>query len=284
MGFLEDKDLWTYTTRTTTSLEHLSQIKTAIFLFALIVFHLIEYLFPFYLGRRKLSHDMRNLGLGVLNAIVLAPVFSKATLLVSQAAYARKYGLFNRIELPPFVEILVVFLLFDLWMYAWHRMNHKIPFLWRFHLVHHADPEVDASSALRFHTGEIFLSGMARLIIVLLLGLAVEQIILYETMLLPIILFHHSNINLMKKADQLIRILFVTPRLHWVHHSKIRDEMDTNYGSIFSFWDRIFRTIRFKQNMKEIGQGVDGIQEKESNSFFKMLRLPFSNGYDPCER
>ncbi len=256
-------------------MEHLSQIKTALFLVTLFVLLLIEYLFPFYLGRSKLSHDMRNLGLGLLNTIVLSPLFSMATLWVSQSAYARAYGLLNRIALPPSVKTLVLFLLFDLWMYAWHRMNHKIPFLWRFHRVHHSDTEVDASSALRFHTGEIFLSGIARLIIVLLLGLQAGQIILYETVLLLVILFHHSNMNLPEKADQLIRIIFVTPCLHRVHHSKVRDEMDTNYSSIFSFWDRILSTILFKQNMQEIEQGLDGIEEEASNRFLGMLLIPF---------
>jgi sterol desaturase/sphingolipid hydroxylase (fatty acid hydroxylase superfamily) len=241
----------------------------------------MEQIFPFYLDRkgyRKFSHDARNLGLGLFNAIVLAPLFPMATLWVSQSAYVRQYGLINKIDLSPSAEILALFLLFDLWMYVWHLINHKIAFLWRFHLVHHADPKVDATSALRFHIGEIFLSGIARLIVVLLLGLQTEHIILYETVLLPVILFHHSNINLMERADKLIRILFVTPRLHWVHHSKVRDEMDANYGSIFSFWDRIFKTIRFKQNIEEIEQGLEGIKEEESNRFCGMLLLPFYKG------
>jgi len=261
-------------------MEQLPRIKTVVFIFALMVLFLIEHLFPFYLDRRKwrgkLSHDMRNMGMGLLNTIVLAPLFPMATLFVSQSALARQYGLLNRIDLPPAVEILVLFLLFDLWMYLWHLMNHKMSFLWQFHLVHHSDPEVDATSALRFHAGEIFLSQIARLCIVLLLGLEVWQIILYETVLLPVILFHHSNINLMEKADKYIRILFVTPRLHRVHHSKVVDEMDSNYSSVFSFWDRIFKTILLKQNMKEIEQGVDGIKEEESNRFFGMLLLPFT--------
>jgi len=258
-------------------MEQRAQIKTSVFLIALLVLFLIEHLFPFYLGRKKTwpSHDMRNLALGLLNMVLLAPIFPMATLYMSQSGFAREYGLLNRIALSSPVKILLIFLLFDLWMYAWHRMNHKIPFLWQFHLVHHSDPEVDATSALRFHIGEIFLSGIARLPIVLLLGLQVEQIILYEIVLLPVILFHHSNMNLIEKADQLLRILFVTPRLHRVHHSKVADEMNTNYSSLFSFWDRLFRTILLKQHMQEIEQGVEGIKEAASNSFLGMLLLPF---------
>jgi len=254
----------------------LSQIKTAVFSLVLIVLVLLEQNFPFYLHRTKgCSHDMRNAGLSLLNVIVFTPLFPMATSFASQTRFARQYGLLNRVDLPLSVEILVLFLLFDLWMYAWHRMNHKIPLLWRFHLVHHSDSEVNATTSLRFHAGEIFLSGIARLGIVLLLGLQVTHIILYEMVLLPVILFHHSNISLPEKADKLMRILFVTPRLHRVHHSKIRDEMDTNYSSIFSFWDRIFRTIRFKQNMQELNQGVEGIKETASNRFMGMLLLPF---------
>jgi sterol desaturase/sphingolipid hydroxylase (fatty acid hydroxylase superfamily) len=262
-------------------MEQLSRIKTSVFLLTLIFLFVIEHLFPFYLNRKNgLFHDMRNIGMGLINVVALSPLFSMATLFVSQSAFSRKVGLLNRIDLPLSVEIPVLFLLFDLWMYAWHWMNHKIPFLWKFHLVHHSDTEVSASTALRFHIGEIFLSGIARLGIILLMGLQAWQIILYEIVLMPVILFHHSNINLIEKADKLIRILLVTPRLHRVHHSKVRDEMDTNYSSIFSFWDRIFGTIQLKQSIAEIEQGVDGIGEKDSTHFLGMLLLPFyKRGY-----
>jgi sterol desaturase/sphingolipid hydroxylase (fatty acid hydroxylase superfamily) len=262
-------------------MEQLGQTKTTLFFLAFIVLFLMETLFPFYLGRKKqFSHDIRNLALGLTNAILLAPLFRIATLFVSQSAFAHEYGLLNRITLSTPLATIALFLLFvllfDLWMYAWHRMNHHIPFLWRFHLVHHSDTAVSASTAVRFHVGEIFLSGIARLFIIFLLGLRAEQIILYEMILLPVILFHHSNINLSAKADQIMRILLVTPNLHRVHHSLLRDEMNTHYGSIFSFWDRIFKTICLKQNTAEMEQGVDSIAESESGRFLGMLLLPFS--------
>jgi len=167
-------------------------------------------------------------------------------------------------------------LLFDAWMYAWHVLNHKLPLLWRFHAVHHADRELDTSSALRFHTGEIILSGCARLAVLPAIGLTIQQLLLYETMLLPVILFHHANVRIPKRLDEWIRAVIVTPRMHWVHHSRLRPETDSNYASVLSVWDRLFGTFRMRDDPGRIELGLDEDRdERQWRTLWGMLIRPF---------
>jgi sterol desaturase/sphingolipid hydroxylase (fatty acid hydroxylase superfamily) len=161
-------------------------------------------------------------------------------------------------------------------MYVWHVLNHKISFLWRFHAVHHADKEVDASTALRFHTGEIVFSTLARLVVLPLLGMTLPQLFLYEAILLPVILFHHSNVRVPYRLDTALRWLIPTPWMHWVHHSRWRPETDSNYGSVLSIWDRIFGTLRLRDDPWRLNLGLEEDQEEsEWRTLLGMLVRPF---------
>ena len=226
-------------------------------------------------GRRpnRLRHDAANIALGIINALMTALVFAAATRWVANWAAGRKFGLLSLLDGPAWARWAAAIILFDLWMYAWHVANHKAPLLWRFHQVHHADGELDASSALRFHTGEIALSSVARLAVVPLLGMTVEQLLVYEMILQPVILLHHSNVRFPPAVDYALRWLIVTPRIHWVHHSKIRRETDSNYSSIFSLWDRLFRTLRW-HDPRTIELGLEYTGEPETRDLGKMLALP----------
>src|SRR5215813_5385924 len=115
-------------------------------------------------------------------------------------------------------------LLFDAWMYLWHRANHQLDFLWRFHRVHHSDPEMDVTTAIRFHAGEILISSALRLAVIPLLGITNRQLLVYEMLLLPVILFHHSNVLIPERLDAILRLVIVTPAIHRVHHSRLRAE------------------------------------------------------------
>lgn len=253
----------------------LSYIKLAVVVTALALLLLAEGLWPIFTGRtRRLRHDAANIALGVLNAAVVA--FTLASALAACAAWAEQngFGLLHRLDLPAWAEWTVALLLFDLWMYAWHVTNHKIPLLWRFHQVHHADAELDASSALRFHTGEIALSTFARMAVLPLLGMSIEQLLVYELVLQPIILLHHSNIRFPAALDRALRLVIVTPRIHWVHHSKVRREADSNYGSVLNWWDRVFRTLSRKRP-EDLQLGLDYTGEKESHDLGRMMAMPF---------
>jgi sterol desaturase/sphingolipid hydroxylase (fatty acid hydroxylase superfamily) len=160
-------------------------------------------------------------------------------------------------------------------MYWWHRMNHRVPFLWRFHRVHHADARMDVSTALRFHPGEIVLSAALRLVVTAAIGAELWQMALYEAIATPIVAFHHSNINLPRRVDDALRWLLVTPWMHWVHHSRLRAETNSNYASVLSVWDRIFGSYRLRPDPDAIEFGLVEFPETERNErVVGMLRMP----------
>lgn len=225
---------------------------------------------------QRLAHFLRNIALGVMNGLIVAALFAAALLAVTEWARERGFGLLNLLELPWWLAWPLAIVLFDFWMYVWHVLNHKIPFLWRFHAVHHSDAELDASSALRFHTGEIVLSSMLRLAVVPLLGMSLAQLLLYELILLPVILQHHSNIRMPARVDRVLRTIIVTPWMHWVHHSQWQPETDSNYASVFSWWDRLFRTFRLRQDPERIELGLDGLRPEQWSTFKGMLLLPLN--------
>ena len=177
--------------------------------------------------------------------------------------------------LPVWAQWLIILLLFDLWQYTWHRINHRVRFLWRFHSVHHVDADMDASTAVRFHPVEIMLSFLARTVVMSLLGMSVGQMLLYESILLPVILFHHSNIKIPERSDRALRWLIVTPYMHWVHHSERQPETDSNYSSLLSVWDRIFRSFRLRPDPERIVLGLDSYPEVNWRSIRGSLMMPF---------
>ena len=228
-------------------------------------------------GRReRVRHDAANVALGVANAAVTVVVFTGATLFVTEWARSRSFGVLHWLRLPtPWVAGAAAFVIFDLWQYAWHRLNHRVRLLWRFHSVHHADEDLDASSGLRFHTGEIVLSSTARLLVLPLLGMTVGQLVVYEAILLPVVLFHHGNVKLSHRADRRLRWLLVTPWMHWVHHSRRQPETDSNFSSVFSFWDRLFGSFRLVKDPRALALGLDGVDRREGSSLRGILAMPF---------
>lgn len=251
--------------------------KPALATVALILLWVAESVAPAFLGRsRRWSHAVSNLGLGAINAAAAAAVFGAALLAVTEWARRQPFGLLHWVDLPIWLEWTLGLAVFDLWMYVWHVLNHKVPVLWRFHAVHHADREVDATTALRFHTGEIVLSSIARLAVLPLAGLTMEQLLLYETLLLPVILFHHGNVGIPARLDAGLRWIIPTPRMHWVHHSNWRPETDSNYGSLLSVWDRLFGTLRLRSNPVELELGlIEDVDEWRWRTLRGMLARPF---------
>ncbi|MDB4948078.1 MAG: sterol desaturase family protein [Gemmatimonadetes bacterium] len=243
---------------------------------ALALLWVLESAAPMFEGRRgRAGHDLANVALGVMNAALVSLAFAWATLRVTEWARAHGFGLLRVLPLGGWLSTVAAVVLMDGWMYAWHRMNHRVPLLWRFHAVHHADAELDASTALRFHTGEIVLSSLARLAVLPLLGLSVGQVLLYETLLLPVILFHHSNVRVPPRLDRALRTAIVTPWMHWVHHSERRPETDSNYASVFSFWDRAFGSFRLRDRPGEIRLGLGIADERAWRTLPGMLLMPF---------
>ncbi len=234
-----------------------------------------EAVVPLFPGRRrKLSHDAANLGLAAINAAVSFG-FAFLILGVTEFSRAHQLGVLHWLDAPTWLKWILALGLFDCWQYWWHRINHRVSFLWRFHSVHHADAEMDATSAVRFHTGEIALSFLARLVVLPVIGMTMPQLALYEAISLPIILFHHSNIRLPRTVDNTLRCLIVTPWMHVVHHSQFQPETDSNYSSVLSIWDRIFRSFRLREKPSEIILGLGAQPEFEWRGLAGILRLPF---------
>jgi sterol desaturase/sphingolipid hydroxylase (fatty acid hydroxylase superfamily) len=224
---------------------------------------------------RRVTHVARNMTLGLLNTLAMAML--AAPLIVNVAAWAQesRFGLLNLLSLPPAVATFMAVLLFDGWLYLLHRANHKFGFLWRFHRVHHSDPQMDATTAIRFHTGEVLISAALRLAVIPLLGITLWQLLTYESLMMPVILFHHSNVNVPEKADRWLRALVVSPAVHRVHHSRQQVETDSNYSIIFSFWDRIWGTFRLREDGRPVHFGLDEYDGEEWQRVSGLLTTPF---------
>lgn len=157
-------------------------------------------------------------------------------------ATARGYGVFNQIGLPVWLEFIAALLILDFLIWGQHVITHKIPLLWRLHRVHHADTDIDVTTAIRFHPVEIALSMLLKIGAVYLLGPSALAVIVFEILLNGCAMFNHSNLRLSGPMDALIRRFLVTPDMHRVHHSDKRAEHDSNYGFSISLWDRLFGT------------------------------------------
>ncbi len=163
--------------------------------------------------------------------------------------------------------------LLDFLIFWWHRANHEIPILWRFHEVHHLDRFLDASSALRFHFGEVILSALVRAGLIMIFDLPITSVLVFETVILVGTVFHHSNLAVPPKVERALATVIITPSIHWVHHHARRRDTDANYGTIFSFWDPLFGTRSPNPRTLTMPIGVEGMQEQP---FLRLFIRPFT--------
>lgn len=223
----------------------------------------------------NLTRDARNLAIATFGAVALqlteSPVSNRLTTLVKQ----RNWGLLRFAALPSWLEIPLAVLLLDYSLYVWHVLTHKVPFLWRFHLVHHIDRDLDALTALRFHFAELILSVPWRAAQIVLIGVSPFSFSVWQTLLLISILFHHSNVRLPIAWERRLNLLIVTPRMHGIHHSIVRQETDSNWSSGLTIWDRLHGTLRLNVPQDEITIGVPAYSEPTDVEFFKLVKLPF---------
>lgn len=187
----------------------------------------------------------------------------------------QNFGLLNWLEWPAALEWIIGLLLLDYGIYLWHRLNHVWPFLWRFHQVHHQDQDMDLTTAIRFHAGEIVLSVPYRLLVVLVSGVSPLMLLVYEIVFEACTLFHHSNLRLPVGAERWISKLIITPRIHGIHHSVVRKETDSNYSTVLVWWDRLHKTLRQNVPQKKILIGIPAAQNIKTNSFGRLMSLPF---------
>ena len=168
--------------------------------------------------------------------------------------------------------LLIDLVVLDLWIYAWHRVNHEVPLLWRFHRVHHMDKFLDASSAGRFHMGEVALSAVVRGAVVAVLDVPVAHLLVFETLILAAAIFQHSNLRLPPRLERAMSWLVVTPSIHWMHHHAVRADTDSSYATILSVWDRAFGTRAVNARRPDQPIGLEGAPDP---SLGALLLAPF---------
>jgi sterol desaturase/sphingolipid hydroxylase (fatty acid hydroxylase superfamily) len=217
----------------------------------------------------------RNLAVAAISALALQLVERPVITPLAAAVVRRRWGVLQRRNLPTWGEAVLAVVLLDYTLYLWHVLTHRAPWLWRFHVVHHLDLDLDASTALRFHCGELTLSVAWRAGQVLLLGVSPHALSIWQTALLLSILFHHSNARLPVATERWLSRFIVTPRLHGIHHSTVRAETDSNWSSGLTLWDWLHGTLRVDVPQDVITIGVPAYRDPKEVTLTAMLKLPF---------
>lgn len=226
-----------------------------------------------------------NVSNSFLNTFLLRFILPVVPALMAVKAADRGMGIFNFYDLPrPFTITASVFAL-DLVIYLQHRIFHHFNILWRLHRMHHTDRYMDASTALRFHVLEIALSLMIKIVTIFVLGAPFEAVVLFEIILNSAAMFNHANISLPRGLDRFLRFILITPDMHFVHHSRRRGEMNSNFGFSLSWWDFLFGTYRKEPAEGNPGMkpGLNGFDDPRFTGLPGMLLVPFSRGDRPGE-
>ena len=255
-------------------------IRLLVFASVLIIMASAEALWP--RKKRVMNRPSRwfnNLSLSVINSIVIKVLGPITAIAAADYALDNGYGLISMspVALPLWLEILIGFLILDMLIYFQHVISHKIPMIWRFHKVHHADRDIDVTTGIRFHPIEILFSMLYKCGFILLLGPLPIAVFLFEVVLNGSAMFNHANVRLPLWLDKILRFVIVTPDMHRVHHSTIRKETNSNYGFFLSIWDWIFKTYidQPKLGHDDMIIGLDEFQTKSPASLAWSLKVPF---------
>ena len=243
--------------------------RVYIFIGLLALLLLIQYFKPFRKIKNIKKHATTNLSLQVLNSIVVFVLVPGGLYLWAQNIQT---GVFHSLSLPYWLEFLLSLLIFDLLIYWQHRIFHEVPLFWRLHKVHHTDLEMETTTALRFHPLEIALSLGIKMIAIMLIGPPALAVVVFEILLNANAMVHHSNFTLPKPIDNILNKLIITQTQHYVHHSEIVSETNSNYGFFLSIWDYIFNTRKIK-NLDSIKFGLK--EYPKELSLKDTLILPF---------
>lgn len=231
--------------------------------------------------RSKLRHVATNLVIAGSNAAAVSLLFSGLLVLWSRRAELEGWGLLHRLALDPLANLAASVVLLDLVFYVAHWLNHRVPLLWRFHRAHHSDRELDVTSALRFHLFEVLVSTGIKAGAVVLLGISPPGLILFEMTLVAAAQFQHSNLRLPGALDGSLRVLIVTPHMHWIHHSRNPQDHNANFGTIFSLWDRLLGTYRLRIAQEAVRIGLDEFRDPAQVGLLGFFATPFG---EACRR
>lgn len=241
---------------------------------------LAERLWPF---RRPLEPLAKRYGVNLtiagFNALVLSVCVGGAIFGVYRHMEDARLGLLHFFGIGGWANVLCTVLALDGITYLWHRAYHKVPLMWRMHRVHHSDLDLDVTSSGRFHISEMGLSAVFRLGVICLLGADLASVVIFEIVFGMANQLEHANLHLPEPLDSWLRTVFVTPDMHRIHHSQVVAETNSNYSTIFSFWDRLFQTYRFGADQQALTIGLPEYQRPEDVTLARVLALPFGA---PC--
>ena len=244
---------------------------------AFLLFLVAETLRPLRRQREsKLRRIGRNLTVAGLGLATIELLQIPILLPISAWVIRERIGLLHWLGVSGWVRTLAGIVLLDYTLWFWHWANHRIFFFWRFHSVHHVDLDMDASTALRFHFGELGMSVAFRALQIIAIGVNPRAVAIYQILLFASILFHHSNTRLPFSLERVLVRLIVTPRMHGIHHSDSLNETNTNWSSLFSAWDYLHRTIRLDVPQEAIEIGVPAYQDPKKVTLGKILAMPFA--------
>jgi sterol desaturase/sphingolipid hydroxylase (fatty acid hydroxylase superfamily) len=265
-------------------LAHEPTVRLASFLGVLLAMAVWEVLAP--RRRRLIARGVRwpsNLGVALLNTLLLRLVFPSAAVGLAAIAAERQWGLLNNIPLPDWAALALALLALDLVIYLQHVMFHAVPALWRLHRMHHADLDIDVTTGARFHPIEILLSMGLKLAVVAALGAPVIAVLIFEVALNATSMFNHGNVMLPRPLDRVLRWLVVTPDMHRVHHSVRPNETNSNFGFNLPWWDRLFGTYRAQPVDGHEGMtiGLDSFRDPAELRLDRMLVQPFRGSVGP---
>jgi sterol desaturase/sphingolipid hydroxylase (fatty acid hydroxylase superfamily) len=227
------------------------------------------------MAESKLKREVRNLSVAAVGAGALMLLERPAILPLSQLVEAHSWGLLKQLRLPRWLEVALAVVLLDYTLYVWHYLTHRVPFLWRFHVAHHVDLDLDTSTALRFHFGELALSVPWRAAQVIVIGVSPTSYLIWQTLVFPSILFHHSNVELPIRIERWLNRFIVTPRMHGIHHSIVEEETNSNWSSGLTVWDWLHGTLKLNVPQDKITIGVPAYRDPEDVRLTEVLALPF---------
>jgi len=224
----------------------------------------------------KSQRWLTNISLTVFNGVILNLLFGAAILITTSYVSAGHTGLINLVDLSPWVRMIIVIVFVDFIFYVWHLLNHEMPTLWRLHRVHHSDLNMDVSTATRFHIGELTISAVIKIGLIFMLGIRFTELVVFETLLVMAAQFQHSVIRVPQWFERFYWVLFVPPSMHRIHHSVVIRERDTNYGTIFSIWDRVLGTLLTKVDQDRIKIGLGAYRDFAKLRLGNILVMPLT--------
>jgi sterol desaturase/sphingolipid hydroxylase (fatty acid hydroxylase superfamily) len=251
--------------------------RTASYLAALVGLLAWEWRSPFAVsGQSKPFRVAFHVGISAANSILLYAVITQPMFAALSASRDYGIGLAPRLGLAGVSEILATVLVFDLWDYWMHRLNHRIPILWRFHKAHHSDMEIDVTTASRFHAGELLISNTVKCLMILGWGPSLAGLVTFDILLTACSQFHHGNLGIPLAAQDVLERAVVTPRMHRCHHALHRECAMSNYSSICSVWDRLFGSYHREEDRENLSRiGLPQTRGAETMQLRPFLMTPF---------